>query len=112
MAEQEGNAAQETDAAPAPTERELAAARGFLAAHGKRVRAVVEHLGNAGARVVLVGADGMLGDVVVRGGVQAGEALVGAIGAEAASWDSETVAATKIGSEHRRSMAGPRARRR
>lgn len=104
MAEQEGEAAR-------PSERELAAVRGFVAAHGKQVRAVVEHIGNAGARVVLVGEDGAMGDVVVHGGVPVAEALVAATEVESATWDSSTVAATKIGSKHRRAMAGPRARR-
>ncbi|WP_020497716.1 hypothetical protein [Sciscionella marina] len=95
----------------APNQRELAAVRGFIAAHGEQVRAVVENIGKAGARVVLVGEDGALGDVVVRGGVEAAEALVAASGLESGSWDGPTVAAVQIGSAHRRAMAGPRAGR-
>ena len=89
-----------------PTSAQLGAARKFVKAHGKPSRAVVENIGRAGARVVLVGADGAMGDVVVPS-VATGEALVEAVeDLEAASWDAETVQATKIGAEHRRKMAG------
>lgn len=82
----------------------LSAAKNFVAEHGKPSKAVVEYLGRAGARVVLVGADGALGDVVVPS-VSAGEALVEAVeDLEPAEWDAETVNATKISSEHRRKM--------
>ncbi|MFE6617144.1 hypothetical protein [Amycolatopsis sp. NPDC057786] len=90
----------------APTSRQVAAARDFVKRHGKPSRAVVENIGRIGARVVLVGADGALGDVVVAS-VAAGDALVEAVeDLEPAEWDSETVKATKIGAEHRRRMAG------
>jgi hypothetical protein len=89
-----------------PTSAQLTAARKFVKAHGKPSRAVVENIGRAGARVVLVGADGALGDVVVPA-VATGEALVEAVeDLEPASWDAETVKATKIGAAHRRKMAG------
>lgn len=89
-----------------PTRAQLAAARDFVKRHGTPSRAVVENIGRAGARVVLVGADGALGDVVVAG-VETGDALVAAVAdLEPAEWDSETVQATKIGAEHRRRMAG------
>jgi orotate phosphoribosyltransferase len=89
----------------APTSAQLAAARKFVKAHGKPARAVVENVGRAGARVVLVGADGALGDVVVPS-VGTGEALVEAVeDVEPAEWDAETVQATKIGPAHRHKMA-------
>ncbi|WP_158889981.1 hypothetical protein [Amycolatopsis anabasis] len=104
-------AEEKTEETPAPTARQLAAARRFVAAHGKPSRAVVENIGRAGARVVLVGADGALGDVVVPGPAT-GEALVEAVAdLGSATWDADTVNATVIGPEHRRRMAGPRARR-
>jgi hypothetical protein len=90
---------------PAPTDNELAAARNFVARHGKPSKAVVEHVGRVGARVVLVGADGALGDVMVADN-ETGEALVEAVAdLELATWDAETVNATQIGPEHRRRMA-------
>jgi hypothetical protein len=97
--------------APAPGAKQLKAAREFVAEHGDPSKGVVEYLGRRGARVVLVGADGAMGDVVVSG-VQTGTALVEAVdGLELAEWDSATVNATVIGAAHRRKMAGPRARR-
>ncbi|MBK1788201.1 hypothetical protein [Prauserella cavernicola] len=102
---------EQTEAPAAPTSRQLAAARAFVAQHGKPSKGVVERIGRAGARVVLVGADGALGDVVVPS-PETGEALVEAVeDLESATWDSATVNATAIGAEHRRRMAGPRARR-
>ncbi len=94
-----------------PGKAHLTAARTFVGEHGRPTRAVVERIGRAGARVVLVGQDGALGDVVVPD-VETGNALVEAVGdLESAEWDADTVGATVIGPEHRRRMAGPRARR-
>jgi phosphosulfolactate phosphohydrolase-like enzyme len=85
----------------------MKAARGFVRAHGPS-KAVVEQVGRAGARVVLVGADGAMGDVLVAD-VAAAEALIEKVaGLEAATWDAETVNATRIGAAHRRKMAGAR----
>ncbi|MEU6261693.1 hypothetical protein [Saccharopolyspora shandongensis] len=104
-------AEKDTEQTAAPSPKAIAAAKAFVAAHGGSARAVVENLGQAGARVVLVGEDGLLGDVMVPD-VAAGEALVEAVdGLSPHEWDGETVAALKIGPAHRRKMAGPRARR-
>lgn len=82
----------------------------FVKQHGAPARAVVENLGRAGARIVLIGADGALGDVLVPD-VATGEAVVAAVDKlEASEWDTDTTAALKIGARHRRRMAGPRAR--
>jgi hypothetical protein len=82
-------------------------ATAFVAQHGKGSRAVVEPLGRAGARVVLVGADdGALGDVVLAD-VATAEALVEQVpDLEPAEWDRETTAALRIGPAHRHRMAG------
>ncbi|WP_026423972.1 hypothetical protein [Actinokineospora inagensis] len=89
----------------ANTSDSVRSAEAFVAAHGKPSRAVVENIGRAGARVVLVGADGAMGDLIVSD-VEAGAALVAGIdGLEAAEWDRETVAATRIGAQHRAKMA-------
>ncbi|AXB41965.1 hypothetical protein [Amycolatopsis albispora] len=107
MAEQENEKTQPAE----PTSRQLAAAREFLAKHGgegKTGKAVVENVGRAGARVMLVGADGAIGDVFVTS-VETGEKLVEAVdGLEPSTWDNETVGATKIGAKYRRRMASPR----
>ncbi|MGC7101151.1 hypothetical protein ACPZ19_41300 [Amycolatopsis lurida] len=104
MAEQENEKTQPAE----PTSRQLAAAREFVAKHGEAGKAVVENIGRAGARVMLVGADGAIGDVIVTS-VETGEKLVEAVdGLEASTWDTETVGATKIGANYRRRMARPR----
>ncbi|ANZ39258.1 hypothetical protein BBK82_27560 [Lentzea guizhouensis] len=80
----------------------------FVKAHGRpdqAVRAVVEPIGRAGARIVLVGADGAMGDVITGDVESATTAVEAAEGVEQAEWDRETIAATKIGSAHRRKMA-------
>ncbi|GGS33185.1 MULTISPECIES: hypothetical protein [Actinokineospora] len=89
---------------PSPTA--VKAATAFVGAHGKPARAVAENVGLAGVRVVLVGADGALGDVMVAS-MAAADALVERVdGLEAAEeWDRETVAATRIGAGHRAKMA-------
>jgi hypothetical protein len=103
--------AEQTEKTIAPTKRQLASAREFVAVHGKPSKAVVENIGRAGARVVLVGPDGALGDIIVPG-VATGEGLVEAVAdLEPAEWDTSTVNAVHIGAAHRRKMAGPLARR-
>ncbi|SEQ47290.1 hypothetical protein [Lentzea albida] len=80
----------------------------FVKAHGKpdtAVRAVVEPIGRAGARIVLVGADGAMGDVMAKDVESATNAVEAADNVEQAEWDRETTAATKIGPGHRRKMA-------
>ncbi|SES05081.1 hypothetical protein SAMN05216188_120119 [Lentzea xinjiangensis] len=80
----------------------------FVKAHGKpgaAVKAVVEPIGRAGARIVLVGADGAMGDVITPDVESATRAVEAAENVEAAEWDRETTAATRIGPAHRRKMA-------
>lgn len=102
---------EKTEKPPAPTAKQLAAARRFVAEHGKPAKGVVENIGRAGARVVLVGADGALGDVLVPAPAT-GETLVDAVeDLEPAEWDAATVNAVKIGAAHRHRMAGPAGRR-
>lgn len=97
------------DGAGSALPRAVATVRAFVAAHGKPSRAVIEYVGRAGARIVLVGADGILGDVVVPD-VAGGEAVCAAVeGVEVSEWDRDTTAAVRIGAAHRRRMAGPRA---
>lgn len=89
---------------PKPSRRQVASARGFVRTHGKPSRAVVEPIGRRGARVVLVGADGAMGDVLVES-VEVGEALVTTVeDLQKADWDAEIVNAAVIGPAHRRKM--------
>ncbi|MFD7657174.1 hypothetical protein ACFV4N_24630 [Actinosynnema sp. NPDC059797] len=86
--------------------RAVKTASEFVAAHGKPARAVVEPVGRAGARLVLVGDDGAMGDVFLPD-VATAEAVVEATpDLEKHDWDRETTAAVKIGPAHRRKMAG------
>ena len=102
--------AEKEGAGPELARDTVATATAFVGEHGGSARAVVENLGRAGARVVLIGEDGMFGDLLVPG-VAHGAALVEAVeGLSAAEWDNETTAALKIGSRHRHRMAGPRSR--
>ncbi|TDD84706.1 hypothetical protein E1202_22825 [Saccharopolyspora karakumensis] len=99
-------AEKDTEQSTAPTPKALSVAKAFVADHGGSARAVVENIGRAGARVVLIGEDGRLGDVMVTSPA-VGEALVEAVdGLTAHEWDSETTAALKIGAAHRRKMSG------
>lgn len=91
-----------------PPDKDVAAASDFVRAHGESARAVVENMGRAGARVVLIGEDGAFGDVVVAD-VATGRAVVAAVdGLTEHQWDAETTAALRIGAEHRHRMGGQR----
>lgn len=100
------NDAEQTTTAPP---KAVATAQRFAKEHGGSARAVVEHIGNAGTRIVLIGEDGSLGDVLVPD-VDTANAVVEAAGLTASEWGGDTTAALQIGPEHRRKMAGPRAR--
>lgn len=101
MTEQEEQSAKTESAENA---RARASARKFVEAHGKPTKAVIEPVGRVGSRVVLIGPDGHMGDVMVPD-VAAGEALIAAEeDLELAEWDSTTVNQTVIGAKHRRRM--------
>ncbi|MEU5695975.1 hypothetical protein [Actinosynnema sp. NPDC020468] len=85
--------------------RAVRTAADFVAAHGKPARAVVENVGRAGARVVLVGDDGAMGDVVLPTAEAARAVVERVADLEPHEWDRETTAATRIGAAHRRKMA-------
>jgi len=94
------------DREPSVPPKAVKAAAAFVARHGKPARAVVENIGRKGARVVLVGHDGAMGDVLVPSPAL-GERLIEKVrDLEAAEWDRETVEAAKIGHAHRVKMGG------
>lgn len=101
----------EDTATPAP-QKAVKAAAGFVGEHGGSARAVVENVGHyAGTRIVLVGDDGTLGDVMVAD-VATAESVIGAVdGLVPSDWDADTAAALKIGPEYRRRMARSHASR-
>lgn len=109
MATEQGS---ETRGQVAVPQKAVKSAAGFVGDHGGSARAVVENVGHqAGARIVLIGADGALGDVMVAD-VATAESVVGAVeGLELGDWDAETTAALQIGPEYRRRMARSHASR-
>jgi hypothetical protein len=86
--------------------RAVKAATRFVAAHGRPSRAVVENIGRAGARIVLVGKDGAFGDLVLSDVATAEAVLEQVPDLEPSEWDRETTAALRIGAAHRHKMAG------
>ncbi|MDR7303397.1 hypothetical protein [Haloactinomyces albus] len=110
MATNEGNDTQAAASAPPP--KAVKSANGFVGEHGGSARAVVENLGHqAGGRIVLIGDDGALGDVMVAD-VATAESVVGAVdGLTLSDWDADTTAALQIGPGHRRRMARSHANR-
>ena len=71
--------------------------------------AVVEHLGQKGARIVLVGGDGRWGDQVVAGGVEAAtQACAEAEIPVKDEWERERVTGIKTGPAEWKSMGGRR----
>ncbi|SES17673.1 hypothetical protein [Actinokineospora terrae] len=98
------NSAEENTGTRVP-DAALHSATAFVAAHGTPSRGVVEGIGRTGARVVLIGKDGAMGDVLVPD-LETGAALVDRVtGLERSDWDRDTVAATRIGPAHRAKMA-------
>lgn len=83
--------------------------RTFARAHGDTT-ATVEHLGRNGARVILLGGDGVYGDVVLgsarQGGVELAEQVCATAGIPVADWDRERSAAVRISPADRQRMAG------
>ncbi|QGK69737.1 hypothetical protein GIY23_09595 [Allosaccharopolyspora coralli] len=97
---------EKTDQQTAAPAKAVARAKAFVDEHGGEGRAVVQNLGRTGARIVLIGADGAFGDVVVAD-VATGESVIEAVeNLTASEWDAQTTAALTIGPAHRKKMAG------
>lgn len=77
----------------------------FAAAHGGSARAVVQGVAAHAVRITLVGADGILGDVVVPD-AETAEAVLAEAGVEPAEWDRELAASVELSAAHRARMAG------
>lgn len=70
-------------------------------------KAVLEPLGQAGVRITLVGADGVLGDQVVADMATARAAVAAVEGIEAVDeWDRDLVSAANPAPGHWKKMAG------
>jgi hypothetical protein len=89
--------------------RDVAAVDRFVAAHGEAASAVVQGVSLDQVRITLVGADGNLGDVLVRDTATA-EAVVEASTATWAEWDRELSGSVTLTPANRERMAGGRAR--
>ncbi|UZJ26175.1 hypothetical protein RHODO2019_07120 [Rhodococcus antarcticus] len=89
--------------------RAVAAVDRFVAAHGEAASAVVEGVSCDKVRITLVGADGNLGDVIVRDAATAA-AVVEASTATGAEWDRELSGSVTLTRANRARMAGGRAR--
>ncbi|WP_035856846.1 hypothetical protein [Cryptosporangium arvum] len=82
--------------------------KSFAGAHGGAT-AVVEYLGQKGARIVLVGDDGRWGDQVVAGGVDAARAACAEAGVTVRDeWERDLVTGIKTGSYEWDYMGGHR----
>lgn len=79
----------------------------FTASHGGVARAVVQPVSRGQVRLVLVGSDGTLGDVMVPD-VATAEAVVAASSATVAEWDRELAGSVRLSRERRLRMAGKR----
>lgn len=90
-------------------QRAVVRMRAFAAAHDGAT-ATVEYLGRNGARVILLGGDGVYGDVVLgspdRSGAELAEQVCATAGLEIAEWDRERSAAVRISPADRQRMAG------
>lgn len=101
-----GAVTEESTAVIAPP-RDVAAVDRFVAAHGGAATAVVQGVSADQVRITLVGADGNLGDVLVRDAGTAA-AVVEASRATPAEWDRELAASVTLTRTNRLRMAGGR----
>jgi len=92
-----------------PPRGSVSAVNRFVASHGESARAVTQPVSRDQVRITLVGADGTLGDVLVRD-LGAAEAVIAASSATAAEWDRELSAAVTLTRANRLRMAGGRDR--
>lgn len=79
----------------------------FVKAHHMPTKAVLQPVGEAGVRITLVGADGILGDQVVADMATARAAVANVEGIEPVDeWTRELVSAAKPAPGHVKKMAG------
>ncbi|MFD6199046.1 hypothetical protein [Mycobacteroides salmoniphilum] len=79
----------------------------FVKAHHMPTKAVLQPVGQAGVRITLVGADGILGDQVVADLATAHAAVAAVEGIEPVEeWDRELVSTANPAPGHAKKMAG------
>ena len=79
--------------------------KAFSAAHPSPITAVVNHLGRRGARIVVIGADGVFGDVVVSS-MAAAERVCTEADVMVGTWDRQTTALLTPEPADRKKMRG------
>jgi len=98
----------ESNAASKPPSSALTGSvKKFVSAHGSPATAVLQYVGEAGVRVTLVGADGVLGDRVVADTAIARQLVIAVDGLTATEeWDRELVSKVTPRRGHWAKMAG------
>ncbi|MGB2948532.1 hypothetical protein C5142_04085 [Rhodococcus sp. BGS-1C] len=84
----------------------LSAVKTFVGEHGGSASVVIAPIGRAGYRITLVGADGVLGDQVVKSEAIARAVLASVDSLTEAEWDRELVSSVNPAPGHYRKMAG------
>ncbi|MCZ4275232.1 hypothetical protein [Rhodococcoides yunnanense] len=84
----------------------LSAVKTFVGEHGGSASVVIAPIGRAGYRITLVGADGVLGDQVVKSEAIARAVLASVDSLTEAEWDRELVSSVNPARGHYRKMAG------
>lgn len=95
-----------TSETPRPTGGTVSSIRKFLAEHGGSASAVIQPIGRAGVRITLVGADGILGDQVVRDLATANAVVASFDNITVSEWDRELTSIVTPRPGHVRKMAG------
>ena len=88
-----------------PDTKVVARLRDFVAAHGRPGTAVISYLGRPGARIVVVGADGLFGDAVVPS-MELAQRACAAAEIPVGDWDRELTGRITVLPADRRRMAG------
>lgn len=103
----DATAEQKAPAEPKAPRAALAAIAEFVAAHGPEVSVVPQRIGRIGIRLTLVGADGILGDVVVSTEDEVERILAAAPGLSVSEeWERELVSRVTPREGHHHKMAG------
>lgn len=102
---------EKSDATPSATAPELPksavkAITKFVAEHGGTASAVIQPVGVVGVRITLVGADGILGDQVVKDLATANAVVASFDNVTVAEWERELTSIVTPADGHFKKMAG------
>lgn len=93
-------------AAPAIPKSTVSAITKFVAEHGGSASAVIQPIGVVGVRITLVGADGILGDQVVKDLATANAVVASFDNVTVAEWERELTSVVTPQDGHFKKMAG------